>query len=327
MPDRDHDQSVEHVLRRVLSDDMPASEPMCLDGETIAAWSAGSLRPAEAAAVERHVADCGRCRALMAAFVQTAPEEPSVESVWRRWRLSWVVPLATAATAAALWVALPGSGPASLSSIQDTNAAVVARDERGATALPASPAAVAPSAAAEPFAPAVPEKKEKAENKAVRESPAEERAPAAAEAVAKRADVDRQEPAFDAAPRSLAAARQAALPVEIVAPAGIARWRIVNGQQVERTTPTATEWAPATIASPDILTTGTAPSESVCWIVGRRGTVYLTIDGTRFMRLPFPEMVDLNAVMAADDRNATVSSADGRAWRTTDQGRTWSMGR
>jgi hypothetical protein len=306
---------------------MPASEPMCLDGETIAAWSSGSLRPAEAAAVERHVADCARCRALMAAFVQTAPEEPPVESVWRRWRLSWVVPLATAATAAAIWIALPGNSPAPLSPTQDTNVAVIARDERGGAAPPASAPAAAPSAASEPFAPAVPEKKEKAENKAIRESPAEERAPAAAEAVTQPAEADTQRPALNASPRSLAIARQAVSPLEIVAPGGAVRWRIVNGQQVERTSSAATEWAPATIASSDALTAGVAPSASVCWIVGRRGTVYLTIDGVRFMRLPFPEMVDLIVVTATDDQNATVSTADGRSWRTTDQGRSWSPGR
>ena len=64
----------------------------------------------------------------------------------------------------------------------------------------------------------------------------------------------------------------------------------------------------------------------MCWIVGRGGAVYLTTDGTRFMRLPFPEMVDLVAVTATDDRNAIVSAADGRSWQTTDQGRTWSGG-
>ena len=50
----------------------------------------------------------------------------------------------------------------------------------------------------------------------------------------------------------------------------------------------------------------------MCWIVGRGGAVYLTTDGARFVRLPFPEMVDLVAITATDDRNAIVSAADGR---------------
>jgi hypothetical protein len=51
--------------------------------------------------------------------------------------------------------------------------------------------------------------------------------------------------------------------------------------------------------------------------------VYLTTDGVRFERLPFPETVDLVSVVALDERTANVSTADGRSWRTLDQGRTW----
>jgi len=82
-------------------------------------------------------------------------------------------------------------------------------------------------------------------------------------------------------------------------------------------------WTPATIDSPDRLNAGAAPSATVCWIVGARGAVYLTTDGTRFVRLPFTEMVDLASVFATDALSATVSSADGRSWRTTDGGRSW----
>lgn len=82
---------------------------------------------------------------------------------------------------------------------------------------------------------------------------------------------------------------------------------------------------PVTIDPPDLLLAGTATSPSVCWIVGRRGAVYLTTDGSLFVRLPFPEPVDLASVAASDDRTATVSSLDGRSWQTADQGRTWSL--
>jgi len=54
-----------------------------------------------------------------------------------------------------------------------------------------------------------------------------------------------------------------------------------------------------------------------------RGAVFLTTDGTRFRRLPFPETIDLVSVAATGDRIATITSADGRSWQTTDQGATW----
>jgi photosystem II stability/assembly factor-like uncharacterized protein len=114
-------------------------------------------------------------------------------------------------------------------------------------------------------------------------------------------------------------------PVEIVAPGGSARWRIINGQSVEWSTSADQRWTPATIDSSSLLSTGMAPSMSVCWIVGRGGAVYLTTDGMRFGRLPFPEVVDLVSVTATDDRTATVASADGRSWVTADRGRSWTL--
>jgi photosystem II stability/assembly factor-like uncharacterized protein len=74
-----------------------------------------------------------------------------------------------------------------------------------------------------------------------------------------------------------------------------------------------------------VLTAGFSVSPTICWLVGRRGAVYITTDGMTFVRVSFPEAVDLVAVNATDDRSATVTAADGRAWRTTDQGRVWTI--
>ena len=71
------------------------------------------------------------------------------------------------------------------------------------------------------------------------------------------------------------------------------------------------------------LTAGASPSASVCWLVGRAGTVLRTIDGRRFQRLPFPEAVDLAGVASASERAATVTASDGRVFRTADGGVTW----
>jgi hypothetical protein len=363
VPEQDRDQSVEHVLRRVLTDDAAASpDAACIDGETIAAWTAQSLRADEAATVERHVADCARCRALMASFLRTTPAAPVVESFWQKWRLAWLVPLATAATAAALWIAVPGNEPATVSSAppaspEASSSAAPQMAQRGDTAAPPeTPAPAAELRAASPerrlaepksqAAAAEPPtesslKKQVARDESVapagdvraaQEAAAQPALPAAAPAppavapARERAEADSRQLAGNAAPSPLATARFAAAPVEIVAPDGSARWRL-NGQQVTHFTSTANEWAAATISSANVLIAGTSPAASVCWIVGRGGAVYLTTDGTRFQRLPSPDMTDLVGVTAVDDRTATVSSADGRIWRTTDQGRSWSRER
>jgi hypothetical protein len=84
----------------------------CVDAETLAAWADGGLPKAEAAAVEVHLADCERCTAMLATFARTIPESPAAESLWKRWQLRWLVPVATAATVAALWVLVPRPGSA-----------------------------------------------------------------------------------------------------------------------------------------------------------------------------------------------------------------------
>ena len=339
MPDRDRDQSVEQMLRRVMSDDVPPVPEACLDGETLAAWSEGTLRGAAASTVERHVAGCARCRALTATFLRTTPPGPATESLWRRWHLGWMVPIATAATAAAIWVLLPNNPATPLPSPQEISA--VARDERIAAepstrveeptaAAPAAPPAataleVRPQQEKAKAAESVTnEFRQRADAGATRELAAPS-APPPPVAPVERAEADANQRA--AANSALGAAaptlRRAFAASQILSQDGSARWRIIEGQQVERSTDAGAVWTPATINSPDRLTAGAAPSGTICWIVGARGAVYLATDGTRFVRLPFTEMIDLTSVFATDAVSATVSSADGRSWRTTDQGRTW----
>jgi len=73
------------------------------------------------------------------------------------------------------------------------------------------------------------------------------------------------------------------------------------------------------------VTARSTPSPSVIWLVGRAGLVQLTTDGLTFLRVPFPEAVDLTAVTATDERYAIVTTADGRRFQTADGGRTWRL--
>jgi hypothetical protein len=367
VPERDRDQSVERLLPRLMSDDVTRLQGTCVDSEKLAAWSEGFLRGAEASAVERHVADCARCRALMASIVRTTPPVPVAESLWRRWHLAWAVPLATAATAAGIWVALPDNGAAPLTPAQETN--MLARDERRASpseapAAESIPAPSPPAASASAIRPqeekARPaestnnEVRQRTDRRASREladlqsraasppvpqaegrapvGPAPPAAPVAAPtpagAAAERAEADsKSQVAANSGLAPLVAARRAFAPNQIVSADGTTRWRIVNGQQVERSMNAGATWTPAAITSTDALSAAAAPSATVCWIVGARGAVYVTTDGTRFVRVPFPEIIDLTSVSATDGLAAAVSSADGRLWRTTDQGKTWSISR
>ena len=74
----------------------------------------------------------------------------------------------------------------------------------------------------------------------------------------------------------------------------------------------------------DGIVAGSAPSNAVCWFVGRGGRVLLTIDaGATFTDVSLAEPLDLASVAAIDARNATVYSVVGRRFRTDDGGRTW----
>jgi photosystem II stability/assembly factor-like uncharacterized protein len=105
------------------------------------------------------------------------------------------------------------------------------------------------------------------------------------------------------------------------------QWRAI-GARLERSTDLGNTWQALTpIAKNDETTSevvaGHSPSATVCWFVGQRGLVWLSADGRSWKRLTFPEMTNLSAVTATDAKSATVTTADGRHFHTTDAGNTW----
>jgi len=112
----------------------------------------------------------------------------------------------------------------------------------------------------------------------------------------------------------------------IVTPNAITRWRILRsgtGSTVERSVDGGATWQAQQIGVTVPLAAGASPSPSVCWLVGARGAVLLSTDGTSWQRVAFPEMTDLASVTATDDKHATVMTSDGRSFSTTDGGGKW----
>jgi hypothetical protein len=135
---------------------------------------------------------------------------------------------------------------------------------------------------------------------------------------------------FSAAPPPAARARaiggaavNAATVLEVVSPDPMTRWRVVGAGQVERSTNGGARWERATLPESATLTGGSSPSPTVCWLVGRTGSIYVTTDGLRFVRVPFPDRTDFVSIQATDGRRATVVTIAGRTMRTDDQGITW----
>ena len=104
------------------------------------------------------------------------------------------------------------------------------------------------------------------------------------------------------------------------------RWRVLPGA-VERSLDGGAIWSRlAFTGSPALLgniTTGSSPSSSICWFVGRLGTVLLVTDGLALRAVEFPDTANLTAVQATDARNAVITADNGRRFLTDDGGRTW----
>lgn len=352
-----------------------ASGPMtaCIDAETLAAWADSSLPATEAAAVEMHLADCERCTAMLATFVRTTPEPSARESLWKRWHLRWLVPVATAATVAALWVLVPSPDSSQMTTVSRAPSESRAAADSAAQAPPEvltepreqeppaqrgqssstdtfakreevqqAPQRLAderradsdatlrrqqPAASNESFAPSVERETDRTEAKAAESATNTAKTvppPAAASA----------SPTVAAPAAGLGAASssrvRAAAPgadrdviTEIVSPDPMTRWRVVGAGQVERTTDGGARWERATLPESATVTGGSSPAPSICWLVGRTGSIYVTTDGLRFVRVPFRERVDFVSIQATDGRRATVVTIDGRTMRTEDQGANW----
>lgn len=138
-------------------------------------------------------------------------------------------------------------------------------------------------------------------------------------------------------------------PIVFATPDDAVRWRL-TGSRVEQSTDNGATWHDMPTATTDRLTAGSAPSSFVCWLVGADGTVLVRTDrsasrggggggggrgGARggvaggqveapsWRRVDFPEKTDLSSITATDELTATVRTADGREFRTTDGGVTW----
>jgi len=131
---RDRDEALERLLRessRVRGADAVGNR--CLDAETLAAWTDGTLSRTERSAAEAHAADCVRCQSLLAAMIRTAPPV-AARPWWRVHMLAWATPLAAASAAALVWAVLPVRHPL----------------EQASAVAPAGQIAAAPSAAPGP---------------------------------------------------------------------------------------------------------------------------------------------------------------------------------
>jgi hypothetical protein len=340
----------DRLLRDALRPKAPATTSnVCVDAEALAAWADGTMSGAARTAFEIHAADCARCQALMAAMARSEP--PPIEAAWwRRALFSRVMPLAAATAAIVVGVSLAITErrvPAPQAARIDSTAAAPSRAEDRAAPRAVAPSAPAP-AAPQATATAIPDSRHeraaippavrrrdqpkdaaslpvaktetRAKDAAARELAAPAPAAAAGATVSADASLSNRLSTRDEAQRMMKAATAA--PLVIASPARDSEWRIVDGA-VGYTADGGVTWQAQALGIDVPVRAGAAPAAGVCWLAGARGLVLLTTDGVHWRRIDVPESVDLVAIAAADGSHATVTTATGRRFSTSDGGKTW----
>ena len=403
----DRDPFSDRLLKRSLTPTDAVAAGPCLDAETLAAWADGAISGAKAEAIERHLSDCARCQAMLAAFATAdladaapvmsgapaaqAQVVPFRAKVTNRW-----VPLALGAIAASLliYTAWPARRTSDATRQEQTTAQAAPTGaqapapadlqfQQARTATPTStpaPAdrkaasakltksltqpAAAPKPAPEPLPAANPTPAPPAAAGAATATgtvslaapppPAVVASPPARpevimlrgveEATLRTADASRVVAEFTSPATTALGVGQSLIGARAGGGAGGAggggrgalattprptarvNWRVLASGAVERSTNGGQTWTPVTITPATAIVGGAAPSEKVCWLIGRAGIVLVSTDGIVFRRVRAPDVADLRSITAIDEFQATVTTVGSRVFKTEDGGETWKEG-
>jgi Putative zinc-finger len=100
-------------------------------------------------------------------------------------------------------------------------------------------------------------------------------------------------------------------------------WRIGSAGFVERSEDGGRTWNGTLPRQNAHYVAGSAPSAKVCWLLGNGGIILLTQDAANWQTIPPPVQANFVAVAARDAWTATVTTANGRRFTTTNQGDSW----
>ena len=278
------------------------------------------------------------------------PGTPGTLSLWK-W---WLAPIAAGVTAVTLWMVVPEQ-PQLAGAPPRPEAAQAARSRILGQSVPPAAAEKSKDAPLDQFAEQVPKRDDnlaaaarddrqqnklaepRKEESLARQVPATpaladaavpSAAPAAAIAaapgtIAESVTVQPRENAASAPVDALQKSARAAAAIDIATLDPAIGWRIA-GDRIERSEDAGRTWRVTRQNPADSLTAGSAPSNNVCWFVGRGGRVLLTADGgATFRDVSLAEPLDLASVAAIDFRSAMIYSVIGRRFRTEDSGRSW----
>jgi hypothetical protein len=100
-------------------------------------------------------------------------------------------------------------------------------------------------------------------------------------------------------------------------------WMVGRNGVISRYNFASSGWDPQASGVTVDLVAGSAPAPSICWIVGRAGTILRTLDGYHWTKIIAPVGDDLVTVVANSATDATITDAAGLRFATSDGGMTW----
>lgn len=326
--DADRDPAFDGFVARGLERETDASGNACPDADLLAAWFDRSLSPLEAERIEAHSAACGSCQQILADLARSEPEVtraapvPAPARPWH-WHWRWLAPLATAVVVLVVGtrtLRAPSEVPSDVLLQMKSKESEMAR-----TMPPMSPPVPVPGEERPAIRP-----ESALESKGETARALQKPAPGAVQ-LTERAVVQGQAPSAaagaGASARPTALTRETPEPLLVTSaaapPGNGVTWRYGQGGVIERSTDGGQTWERQRSGVTAALTDGSAPTDRICWIVGARGVVLRTTDGSTWVRVASPTMVDLVSVHAWNDANSTITAADHTEYVTTDGGASW----
>ena len=292
-------------LRSILRRSPGTPSESCLDAETLAAWADNALSSKAVAVVELHASNCPRCAAVLAAMERSAPPVPAVHA-WTLARVfRWVAPLAAAAAAVAVWIAVPGRP---VDSVQPERQLVVAPPESSSTVRDAASEAQGRSTSARRESPTAPaESRMRDELQRRDRSEADRFGAAAGAANSAMPTVAAPESAPTAAPVPAEPAADAS------APPGVSETAELRGLQRS-----------AAFTAKAMVVESVAPANPLIrWRVVGDASIERSLDGGKTWRRTSPPASSIVSVRAVDGDRAVARTADNADLYTTDGGRSW----
>jgi Photosynthesis system II assembly factor YCF48 len=105
-------------------------------------------------------------------------------------------------------------------------------------------------------------------------------------------------------------------------------WLVSDSGSVGRSEDGGASWKYQPLETHDHFVAGSAPTVRICWLVGVHGEILRTIDGKTWATVQPPVVANFEGfagIEATGESSATVATADGRRFSTTDGGKTWDV--